>query len=351
MVKVQNIDPQTFEIQQYNEGDQSTIPSLSVDSLFSLNNGRVESLIYDFSGNLIDYNPNAKYTVVENELGAGLEFASTMFVYPEEEVGRIGATEGNYNVVYNFLNNELNSSFDQRFSIKGISANRKELRIVTNALSENELKDLVNDFFPQVIISPEYPDFYINLGLGKLYIANNCLFDNTNGQYSVLIKLYEALPSSIQEKDTLWIVTEQRNTIAYNVEFEQIPFIVKDTIDLKGPNFSLASNNNVHTSVELKSFNDLSTVSGLDTASYNQLQSILQEKGVNINIDYSKLNNFIHFSSAEKRVRNFFGGNRKDPSVIVDLHRQPGPNGGLYYTDETKIIELARRIISYRTRH
>ena len=54
---------------------------------------------------------------------------------------------------------------------------------------------------------------------------------------------------------------------------------------------------------------------------------------------------------SENRVRNFFGGNRKDPSVIVDLHRQPGPNGGLYYTDETKIIELARRIISYRTRH
>ena len=58
MVKVQNINPQTFEIQQYNEGDQTTIPSLSVDSLFSLAKGRVESLIYDLSGNLINYNPN-----------------------------------------------------------------------------------------------------------------------------------------------------------------------------------------------------------------------------------------------------------------------------------------------------
>ena len=306
MAKVQNIDPKTFEIQQYSDGDQTTIPSLDIDSLFSLANGRVESLIYDLGGNLIDYNPNAKYSVVENELGAGPEFASTMFVYPEKEVTGLGYDEGNFNVVYNFLNNELNSSFDQRFLIKEISANRKELRLVTNTLTEEELKTLVNKFFPEVIITPEYPDFYINLGFGRLYIANNCLFDNTNGQYSVLIKLYDALPISVEEKDTLWVVTEQKNTIAYNVEFEQEPFIVKDTIDLKGPNFSIPRNNNIHTSIELKSFEDLSTVANLDTASYNQLQSILQEKGVNINIDYTKFDNFIHFSSAEERVRNFY---------------------------------------------
>ena len=306
MAKVQNIDPQTFEIQQYSDGDQTTIPSLDIDSLFSLANGRVESLIYDLGGNLIDYNPNAKYSVVENELGAGPEFASTMFVYPEKEVTGLGYEEGNFNVVYNFLNNELNSSFDQRFLIKEISANRKELRLVTNTLTEEELKTLVNKFFPEVIITPEYPDFYINLGLGRLYIANNCLFDNTNGQYSVLIKLYEALPVSVQEKDTLWIVTEQKNTVAYNVEFEQEPFVVKDTIDLKGPNFSLSVNNNTHTSVELKSLDDLSSPSGLTTSSYNQLQSILQEKGVEINIDYTKFDNFIHFSSAEERIKNFY---------------------------------------------
>ena len=63
MAIVQNINPQTFEIPQYNEGDQTTIPSLDVDSLFSLANGRVESLIYDLNGNLVLYNPNAKYSI------------------------------------------------------------------------------------------------------------------------------------------------------------------------------------------------------------------------------------------------------------------------------------------------
>jgi hypothetical protein len=321
MAIITNINPQTFEIQQYNEGDQTIIPSIGVDSSFSLNQGRVESFIYDLTGNLVDYNPNAKYTVAENELGAGLEFASTMFVYPEEEVAGLGVTEGSYNVAYNFLNNELSSSFDQRFSLKEISANRKELRLVTNFLTEDELKELTEQFFPSVILTPEYPDFYVNFGQGNLYIANNCIFDNSNGQYSVLIKLYEALPSSIQEKDTLWVVTEQKDTIAYNVEFEQTPFIVKNTIDLQGPNFSLPINNNIHTSIQLKNLNELNSYSV--TSSYNQLQSILQEKGVEINIDYSKFSNFVHFSSAEERVKNFYYKIGLIESASTQLSTQP----------------------------
>ena len=93
-------------------------PSFGVDSVFSLEGGRVESFVYDLGGNLINYDPNAKYTVAENELGAGLEFASTVFVYPEEEVKGLGFEEGKYNVSFNFLNNELDSSFNQRLSLK-----------------------------------------------------------------------------------------------------------------------------------------------------------------------------------------------------------------------------------------
>ena len=306
MTEIKLIDPITFEFQQYSEGDESVIPSFEVDSVFSLKGGRVESFVYDLGGNLINYNPNGKYTIAENELGAGLEFASTLFVYPEEEVTSLGFTEGKYNVSFNFLNNELNSSFDQRLSLKEISANRKEVRLVSNYASEDELKQLVEEFFPTDIVSPTYPDFYLNFGRNNLFIANNCLFDNQNGQYSILVKLYDALPSFIQEGETLWVVTEQKETVAYNVAFEEIIFNPKTTIDLKGPNFSLPINNNVHTSIELKGYDELNNPSGISTSSYNQLQSILQENGVEINIDYTKASNFIHFSSLEKRVKNFY---------------------------------------------
>jgi hypothetical protein len=305
MVKIELINASTFEPQQYSEGDENTIPSFGVDSSFSLENGRVEALVYNLNNNLISYDPDAKYSVVENTLGNGPEFASNILLFPEDEIRSLGIEVGKYNIAYNFLNNELNSSFEQQFSISEISANRKEIRLISNFTTEEELKTLVEEFYPTVSISPTYPDFYLNFGQGRLYIANNCLFDSTNGRYSVLIKLYDALPSSFQEKDTAWVTTEQRETIAYSIEYEQEPYIIKNTIDLKGPNFSLPLNNNIHNSVELKNFNELNSPSGISTSSYNQLQSILQEKGVEINIDYTKFDNFIHFSTAKERIDNF----------------------------------------------
>ena len=36
------------------------------------------------------------------------------------------------------------------------------------------------------------------------------------------------------------------------------------------------------------------------------MQGILEERGVKVNIDYSDFNNFVYFSSAEQRARNFY---------------------------------------------
>ena len=302
------IDPTTFEFQQYSLGDENTIPSYPVDSTFTLNGGRVESLIYDLNSNLLSYNPNAKYGSIENGNGSNLDLSDALLVYPEEELNGLGLGIGSYNIVYNFLNNELSSSFQDQFRIKEISANRQEIRLTTGFLGEEELEQAVKNFFPQEATSGNYPDFALNFGRGNIFIANNILFDGSNNQYSILIKLYQPLPSFIQIDGNFnpWIVTTQRDTIAYNVEFEQEIIPVKTTIDLKGPNFSLSINNQTHSSVKLTNFNDLNNVEGIPTSSYNQLQSILSEKGVEINIDYTKLNNFIHFSSAEERVKNFY---------------------------------------------
>ena len=309
MAIVKLIDPTTFEPQQYSVGDEITIPSYPVDSTFTLEGGRVESSIYDLNGNLIIYNPNASYGTIENGVGGNPEFSDGLLVYPEQACLDQGLEIGSYNVVYNFLNNELSSSNENRFRIKEISSNRQEIRLTTSFLSEDELRQAVDNFFPDVISSGNYPDFALNFGKGQLYIANNILFDGSNDQYSILVKLYQPLPSFIGGENGInnpWIVTNQRDTVAYNVEFEQEIIPVKNTIDLKGPNFSLPLNNQVHSSLKLTSFNDLNTVEGIPSSSYTQLQSILEEKGVEINIDYTKLDNFVHFSSAEERVKNFY---------------------------------------------
>lgn len=305
MATVSPINPESFALHQYTNGDASSLPSVSVSSTFSTTNGKVEALIYDLGRNLIQYDSNAKYSIIENGGQGNPNYADAILVYPEEALLDLGINEGSYNVVYHFLNNELKSSEDKPFRIKEISSNRKELRLTTAFLEAPDLEFEVNEFYPEINTSGYYPDFYLNLGQGNLVLANNILYDNTNNQYSILIKLYQPLPSFVQIGNITWVNTLQRDTVAYNVEFEEIILPIKNTIDVKGPNFSLDLNNQVHSSVKLSSLSDLNNTAGISTSSFNQLQNILNQKGVEINIDYSNFNNFIHFSSAERRIRNF----------------------------------------------
>jgi len=47
----------------------------------------------------------------------------------------------------------------------------------------------------------------------------------------------------------------------------------------------------------------------------------------------------------EQTVRNYFGANKFEEGGIPDKHVQPGPNGGIVHLEDTRILELAHRII------
>lgn len=47
----------------------------------------------------------------------------------------------------------------------------------------------------------------------------------------------------------------------------------------------------------------------------------------------------------EQTIRNYFGAEKYKDGVTVDRHVQPGPNGGIVQLDDTRILELAQRLI------
>lgn len=306
MAIVKIIDSSQFAPVEYKDGDERTILPISVNPTFTTKDGRVESLVYDLQGNLLNYNPNSKYGITGNGASGDVDIADKLELYPESEVTSLGIDVGSYNVFYNILNNELDSSLENPFSLKQISANRKEIRLTTSFLTEDELEERIGKISPEEMVSPYYPDFYLNFGKNRISIVTNIIFDNSNNQSSVLIKLYEPLPSFANESDACWVTSKQRDSIAYEVEIEAPPALPTPRRNvLKGPNFSLPINNQVHSSVKLTSLTDLQNLSGITTSSRRQLDSILNEKGIEINIDYTNFNNFVHFSSAEERVKNF----------------------------------------------
>jgi len=47
----------------------------------------------------------------------------------------------------------------------------------------------------------------------------------------------------------------------------------------------------------------------------------------------------------EQTVRNYFGGDHYDSGEVAGLHIEPGPDGGIVYVEDTRILEAARRIL------
>ena len=80
--------------------------------------------------------------------------------------------------------------------------------------------------------------------------------------------------------------------------------MVEDSSPLKGPNFNLDLKDQVNNSTIELSYTDLITTSL--TSSKNQFNSLLEEKEIDINIDYTNYSEFVHFSSAKTRLENFY---------------------------------------------
>ena len=303
---VNEINPITFEIQTYSSQDVTAMSPEVINPVFDPSKGSyVEYTILspDNSFQITDQNLE-NIIITNNDAGTGVVF--NIDLDPERDLKNKGFINGEYNVIYKFLKNELSSSSDTRpYFIKEISPDRTELRLSSNIISNDDLITIVNSFNQQINSSDYFQDFYLNFGSNNLIIANNILLDNTKVKYEILINLYEPLPPQFKLKDVLWVVTQTANPLAFNIQYPPelvIPKIVTPT--LKSPNFDLPIKNRTNNSTNYINYEQLLTTDNI--TSYNQILSYLEDKSISVSVDYTEFKNFVHFSSAESRIKNFF---------------------------------------------
>jgi hypothetical protein len=330
---INNIDPITFQPQTYSPQDISAMSPEIVSPAFDPSKGDyVEYTITspDNSFQITDQNLDS-VTITSTDASTGAVF--NVDLDPERDLKNKGFTNGEYNVVYNFLRKELNSSSDNRaYFIKEISPDRTELRLASNIFSNDELVSLVNGFKSNSNSSEYFQDFYLNFGSNSLIIANNILLDNTKTKYEILINLYEPLPTRFKLKDVLWVVTQTADPLAFNISFQPevvVPIITNPS--LRSPNFDLSIKNRTNNSTNYTSYEQLLNTSLV--SSYDQILSYLEDKSISVGIDYTDFSNFVHFSSAESRIKNFF--------YKVQLIEQ--------YTDSLDIVTAADAAITSST--
>jgi hypothetical protein len=298
----------TIEFTYQSYADTSLIGSIEAPqtaSAFSPSS-YIELFVYDNNKNIIETNYNfTDYTFLnQSQLISGSAVINEILIDPEKTLMDLGLDQGEYNPYYNFLNNKVGSNTQNLF-ISEISSDRTELRLDSISFGIQDMVDQSLGFIQERNNSPYFIDFYLNFGENKLVIANNIVLDNQNPDTpTILVKLYQALPQEFTINSLLWIVTPFNSPTAYQVIFEDTIITVTDTANINGPNFNLNIKDQVNNSSQNLSYSDLTSTPL--TSSFNQLNSLLEEREIDINLDYTNFTEFTHFSSVKTRLENFY---------------------------------------------
>ena len=304
MATVNQISPNNFELQTYNSKDESLLLPASVNTILG-ENSFIELHIYTPNNILINSVSNFKeYSTPPDASSTSPDDLNSITISPLDNLTQLGYEQGEYITYYSFLNKEIGNGA-QVLYISEISSDRTEIRLVNSGLSSNNFFTQSSNFIEKRKNSKYFVDFYLNFFNNNLVLANNIeLVNQQTDNSSLLIKLYEPLPSDFDIKSILYVVTQFDESLAYQISFPPPTFETVDYVYMKGPNFAIPAKNQVNNSSQNLSYTDI--ISNTSTGSQNQIDSLLSQSAINISVDYNNFSDFIHFSSAQTRIENFY---------------------------------------------
>ena len=295
---------QVTDIQRFEPKDVLLFGDFKVNNTFSVNNNSIELHAYSQTGTLLKSDYNYKgYSFLQTAAGAGKSGESTINVDPVQDSITLGYNSGGIRLVYNFINNLFSpTNKNPLFYIESISRDRTEVRLLTTQLP-NEFVLRTTEGIRSALDSDSYfSDFKLNFLNNTHVVAINISTEVYRNQRAVLVKLYEPLPDSFSTRDTCSIVEFISDSLAYEIQGEVIP---EEVIfpKLAGPNFDIDTEDLTGTPSQFFNLNEL--FSYPVTSSYYELMSLANESGSIVSIDHSEYSQFVHFGSAEERLRNF----------------------------------------------
>jgi hypothetical protein len=300
------INPNTLFSEGYELADQSIIPNENITAAFVPFEDKVEYWVYDFNKNLVggEYNFTG-YNLAQNPSSNDENDTTTVELSPINDLLDFGFDTGQLYTVYNFVRYQLSSTPDNRYYIAEISSDRTELRLKSNIISNEDIFSSFQQLKSELNSSEYFDEFYITFGDNEYNIGVNIELDTTGEIYSVLVKLYDALPPNFSLKDEAYVVTKVAESVGYQIEYPDLIELPTNVTLIQGPNTNIEFKDFVNNSTELKSKTELTATNS--STSGDNLANILNRKGVTItpNYSYDTFNEFVNFSSAKKRIENF----------------------------------------------
>ena len=293
-----------IKVSDYSSVDDNLIRVNYINSSFGDTNDYVERFIYDEINTLLDSDYNFQGYTLGDIASLGTSKYSSIVLDPEMDAKSSGYTRGRVNIQYNFLKTLFASSVASRYWIKDISPSRKEIKLTSQTISGDAMRSGIQSFQSYITTKNYYSDFYLNFGNNNLILAVNAAYiEDTDGNPYILIKLYEPLPFDYDIKSTLWMTDKLSQSVEYLVDIQVEAEEVNQQFKLRGPNYNVKIIEKIGQTTPYYNYNSLFSANA--SSSMQQLMSYYDDKSISINIDYSDFSNFIHFSSATERLKNF----------------------------------------------
>jgi hypothetical protein len=269
-------------------------------------NPNLELHAYTPDGVYLTGNHKALYSVESNSDVSGSVAYKHLAVDIATELETIGINRGQYKLVTNFYDNILGSYESEKLFIKEISPSRQEIRLNLSSNSPELLTQYVNfrDRIVELNKNDVFDSFVLNFGFNETYQIVNVITNQVKNYVEILVKLYKPLPEQYVEKAKVWISEEIIKSVSDSISI--YPKSVAETTNtLAGPNFDIDEFEKSSVATDFKSWNDLlsSNVQTSQQIVDNYFSGSLS--GIKLNINYRLFDNFVHYSSATERVKNF----------------------------------------------
>jgi hypothetical protein len=290
-------------INRYTLQDEQLLIPIIEQSTFGQSNDYIEYFVFDLGGNIL----NSNYNYTAYKLPTNSSYSQSLLpnieIDPIQDIQKLGYESGELNTRYNIFRKIASEPFSSQLFIQQISTDRTELRVDSTEFNDIQLISIAESFATKQIEVPYYYSVILNFGENKQIVAVNIISEiNSEGNASILIKLYEPLPANINLKDTFWIVEEIVNPYVFDLNLDKL-ITPTPLPSLRGPNFDIDLELKNVIPTQYSNFNQL--ITSLTGSAYQAVLNALSNQYTNVNVNYSIFNDFIHFSSAESRMGNF----------------------------------------------
>ena len=361
MVKINPIDPNSLALQTFEVQDFEIIPNTVIDSNFNPVDDRIEYFIYDFNNNILSSNDQlTSFTPVRLDSEGNIIELS---LNPEKDAVSTGFDSGIIKTIYNFITPELGSSPESLFYISEISPSRTEIKLNSNTISQfifpenfipptsptelNQIKTELSGFFTvfqdKILEDNKYFDeFYLNLGNNLYLLGVNTLLevDIDNQTISLLVKLYEPLPTNIGLKSELYVVTKTGESVGYQIDYPSNIEIEDTSIKISPANYNIPIKDQTGPNTVYKTYNEITSTSL--SGSLSELLSNISSSSATLTVDYTDYEDFIFFSSANERLINFkykLTQISSSQAELNDLYSSiTGPSAGSTVVSSSKLL-------------